>query len=90
MTASEAEVAVARKKQQESLSELKDKYINLQFPASVMLNDNQLDMARIVTNIFVGMGAGIFGMGLLYGVLFWLTMGIVTSVIFGVRISMLG
>ena len=90
MTATEAEIAIAKSKQREQLGELKDKYINLVFPASVMLNDNQLEMARIVTNIFVGIGAGIFGMGLLYGVLFWLTMGIITSIVFALRISMLG
>ena len=90
VTATEAEIAANKVKVQEQLSELKDKYINLQFPASGMLNNAQLEMARIVTNIFVGIGAGIFGMGLLHGVAFWLAMGLVTSAVFAVRISTLG
>ena len=55
-----------------------------------MVNQNCIDQSRIVTNIFVGMAAGTLGFGMMQGILWWLLMGLITSALLTVRLSMLG
>ena len=90
MPAGQKEREQNEKERREKVGDLKDKYINLNYLPSVMVNQNCIDQARIVTNIFVGMAAGTLGFGLMQGILWWLLMGLITSTLLTVRLSMLG
>ena len=90
MPAGQKEREQNEKERREKVGDLKDKYINLNYLPSVMVNQNCIDQARIVTNIFVGRAAGTPGFGLMQGILWWLLMGLITSTLLTVRLSMLG
>ena len=51
------------KKQQEQLKELAEKYLHIIAPASVSLNTDSINKSRVIANIFVGISAGIMGLG---------------------------
>ena len=42
---------------------------------------------RIVTNIFAGIAAGILGLGLFEGLLWWAVMGVLTSVLLWIKLQ---
>ena len=79
-----------KKKQEEKLKEMTEKYLNLYAPASVQLNTDSLNKSRVISNIFIGISAGIFGFGAFYGVLYWLAMGVLTTIILFLYMTTLG
>ena len=84
------EIQANEKKQREKLAELKEKYCGHVFAPSVMMNEEWLNHSRIISNIFIGMSAGIMGLGLFNGVAWWALMGLITSALLAIRIGMLG
>ena len=42
-----------------------------------------------MSNIFIGITAGIFGLGGFQGIMWWMIMGLITSLLIGLRISTL-
>ena len=49
-----------------------------------------IDKSRVVSNIFIGMTAGIFGLGAFQGVIWWFVMSIVTSALIALRVTSMG
>ena len=46
--------------------------------------------SRVISNIFVGIAAGVIGLSAFQGVLWWMLMSAVTSALIGLRITILG
>ena len=64
--------------------------MDLSFTPKMQLNMTSIDKSRVVSNIFIGMTAGIFGLGAFQGVIWWIAMSILTSVLIALRVSSMG
>ena len=58
--------------------------------AQIQLNFNQLNQTRVCANIFIGTAAGIFGLRAFEGILWWMAMSMLTSLIIGLRVASMG
>ena len=51
---------------------------------------DSINKSRVIASIFMGITAGIFGLGAFQGVIWWLAMGLFTSALIGLRVASMG
>lgn len=78
------------RKQKARLEELKEKYLTLDATTNVQLNDDALNRCRVLSSIFSGTTAGIFGFGALAGLMWWIAMNLTVGLMVYLRIVSLG
>ena len=88
--AGQMQILENEKKQAEKFAELKEKYLDRTFAPSAQLNFESVNQSRVITNIFVGITAGIFGLGAFEGVTWWVLWSVITSVILAFKLASMG
>ena len=69
---------------------MKLKYLDINHGAREGLNNASLEKIKVISNIFVGITAGILGLGAFEGLLFWMFMGMMTSFLITLRVITMG
>ena len=69
---------------------MKEKYLDINHSARESLNNAGLEKIKVISNIFVGITAGIMGLGAFEGLLFWMLMGMMTNVLITLRVVSMG
>ena len=69
---------------------MKEKYLDINHGARESLNNSSLEKIKVISNIFVGITAGIMGLGAFEGLLFWMLMGAMTSFLITLRVASMG
>ena len=54
------------------------------------MNFESVNSSRVITNIFVGISAGIFGLGAFQGVAWWVFWSLITSVFVALKLVIMG